>query len=256
MSKKLIATSFIAATFATSTYAQTDAVQAPQASLPSPSSQLAFPSVAGVPSAVAPKSGSGFVGLVYATPRGGVSGAGGDGDFIAGYSVGNAVKNVSLTFGLAVTGLDPFGDAGSLSISASKLVHVGGNSATFIGGTISNLAAWGPNSNRPEQYSVYGSHIVSVDGKNGIEIPLQFVLGYGTDNTRNSNGTVDDGLFAGVGVGVTQNMSASMSFTETQLNVGVSFGVPDTSISSSLSVLDVTDNTDRRQVAFSIAYSF
>lgn len=92
MSKKLIATSFIAATFATSTYAQTDAVQAPQASLPSPSSQLAFPSVAGVPSAVAPKSGSGFVGLVYATPRGGVSGAGGDGDFIAGYSVGNAVK--------------------------------------------------------------------------------------------------------------------------------------------------------------------
>lgn len=47
-----------------------------------------------------------------------------------------------------------------------------------------------------------------------------------------------------------------MSFTETQLNVGVSFGVPDTSISSSLSVLDVTDNTDRRQVAFSIAYSF
>lgn len=255
MSKIILVVSSIVTALGSSAFAQSDAVLAPQPSLPSPSAQLAFPSVAGVPSAVAPKAGSGFIGLTYATPRGGVSGEGGDGDFVAGYSVGNAIKNVSLTFGLAVTGLEPFGDAGSLSLSASRLAHVGSNSATFIGGTVSNLAAWGVNDDRPEQFSVYASHIVAID-KGSFELPLQFVVGYGTDNTRQSNGTIDDGVFAGVGVGVTQNMSASMSFTEEQVNVGASYSIPNSSVSTSLSVLDVTDNTDRQQVALSVAYGF
>lgn len=92
MSKKILLVSSMFATFGASVFAQSEAVMAPQPSLPSPSMQLAFPTVAGAPSAVAPKSGSGFVGLTYATPRGGVSGAGGDGDFVAGYSVGSPLR--------------------------------------------------------------------------------------------------------------------------------------------------------------------
>ncbi|WP_349581306.1 hypothetical protein [Sulfitobacter sp. NFXS29] len=88
-------------------------------------------------------------------------------------------------------------------------------------------------------------------------MPLQFVVGYGTDNTRDTDGIgIEDGAFAGVGVGITQNMSASMSFTETQLNLGASFNVPDSTISTSLNLLDVTDNTDRQQVTLSVAYGF
>lgn len=256
MSRKILLVSSVFATLGTSIFAQSEAVMAPQPSLPSPSMQLAFPTVAGAPSAVAPKSGSGFVGLTYATPRGGVSGAGGDGDFVAGYSVGSPLENLSLTFGLALTGLDPLGDAGSLSLSASRLAHVGESSATFVGATVSNLAAWGVNSNRSEQFTVYASHILAVE-KGNVEVPLQFVVGYGTDNTRQSDGiTVDDGAFAGVGVGVTSNMSASMSFTETQMNLGASFSIPDSTISTSLNLLDVTDNTNRQQVTLSVAYGF
>ncbi|MEP0455617.1 MAG: hypothetical protein ABJD57_22410, partial [Roseibium sp.] len=93
--------------------------------------------------------------------------------------------------------------------------------------------------------------------KGNVEVPLQFVVGYGTDNTRQSDGiTVDDGAFAGVGVGVTSNMSASMSFTETQMNLGASFSIPDSTISTSLNLLDVTDNTNRQQVTLSVAYGF
>lgn len=256
MSRKILAISSMVAALGTSVFAQSDAVMVPQPSLPSPSMQLAFPTVAGAPSAVAPKSGSGFLGLTYATPRGGVSGAGGDGDLVAGYSVGSPLENLSLTFGLALTGLEPLGDAGSLSLSASRLAHVGGNSATFVGATVSNLAAWGVNADRSEQFTVYASHILAVD-KGDVEIPLQFVIGYGTDNTRQSDGlTIEDGAFAGVGVGITPNMSASMSFTETQLNLGASFNIPDSTISTSLSLLDVTDNTNRQQVTLSVAYGF
>ncbi|MEO8530738.1 MAG: hypothetical protein ABI459_05915 [Deltaproteobacteria bacterium] len=255
MSKTTIAVFSIVAALGSSAFAQSDAVLAPQPSLPSPSVQLAFPSGAGAPSAVAPRSGTAFFGLTYATPRGGVSGAGGDGDLVVGYSIGNPLENVSLTFGLAVTGLDPLGDAGSLSLSASRLVRVGSTSATFLGGTVSNLAAWGPNSDRSEQYTVYASHLVGIDSGN-VEIPLQFILGYGTDNTVQSNGTTDDGAFAGVGMGVAKNMSVSMSFTETQLNVGAALSIPNSSVSTSLSVLDVTDNTNRQQVALAVSYRF
>ncbi|UWR39603.1 hypothetical protein [Sulfitobacter sp. W074] len=256
MSKNLLAISTVVVTFGSSAFAQSDAVLAPQASLPSPSTQLAFPTVAGAPSAVAPRSGSGFVGLTYATPRGGVSGAGGDGDLVAGYSVGSPLENLSLTFGLALTGLEPLGDAGSLSLSASRLARVSGNSATFVGATVSNLAAWGVNSNRSEQYTVYASHIVAIE-KGNVEVPLQFVVGYGTENTRQSDGIeIEDGAFAGVGVGITPNMSASMSFTETQLNLGASFNIPNSTISTSLNLLDVTDNTNRQQMTLSVAYGF
>jgi len=248
--------SAIVVSLGTGSFAQNTAVLAPQASLNSPSAQLAFPTVAGAPSAVAPRAGAGFVGLTYATPRGGVSGAGGDGDLVAGYSIGSPIENVSLTFGMALTGLDPLGDAGSLSLSGSRLVHVGSNSATFLGATASNLAAWGPSSSRSEQYTAYASHIVAID-KGSLEIPVQFVLGYGTDNTRGTNGVrISDGAFAGVGVGIAENVSASMSFTETQINVGASFNIPNTSLSASLSVLDVTDNTERQQVTLSLAYGF
>jgi len=200
------ASAFATVTFAvglgaSAVFAQsTGPVQAPSATLPSPSAQLAFPGTFGVPSAVAPRSGSAFVGATYATPRGGVSGAGGDGDLVAGYSIGNPLDAVSLTIGLALTGTNPLGDAGAFSLTASRLLQAGGNTATFFGVSASNLLPWGVNARRSEQYSGYVSHLVGVKA-GSVEIPLQFVLGYGTDNTRDSAGAglLSDGVFAGFG---------------------------------------------------------
>lgn len=232
-------------------------VQVPQASLPSPVASLAFPGTFGVPSAVAPRDGTGFLGATYANPRGGVSGAGGDGDVVAGIALGNPLDAVSLTFGLAVTGVEPFGDSGSFSITASRLLRAEGASATFIGASISNLFPWGDSSARGETFSAYLSHLVGVD-MGGTEVPFQFTIGYGSDNTRSSDGTgrLSDGAFAGVGFGVTETLSASVSATRTQLNVGATLSIPGTSLSTTLGVLDATDNTARRQVSLSVGYSF
>ena len=106
-------------------------VEAPptlRAALPA---QLSFPATFGVPSAVAPRAGTAFVGASFASPRAGIKGFGPDGDLVLGYNVGDPVDGVSLTFGLALTGLEPFGNAGALSLSASRLLRAGGASATF-----------------------------------------------------------------------------------------------------------------------------
>jgi len=257
------ASAFATVTFAvglgaSAVFAQsTGPVQAPSATLPSPSAQLAFPGTFGVPSAVAPRSGSAFVGATYATPRGGVSGAGGDGDLVAGYSIGNPLDAVSLTIGLALTGTNPLGDAGAFSLTASRLLQAGGNTATFFGVSASNLLPWGVNARRSEQYSGYVSHLVGVKA-GSVEIPLQFVLGYGTDNTRDSAGAglLSDGVFAGFGIGVSENTSVSVSATRTQVNVGMSYALPRTGLSATFGVMDATDNTDRQQVSFSVGYGF
>lgn len=233
------------------------AVQVPQAALPGSTASLAFPSVFGTPTAVAPRPGTAFVGATYANPRGGVSGAGGDGDIVAGYAIGNPLDGVSVTFGVALTGVDPLGDAGSFSISASRLLAAGGRSATFVGATVSNLAGWGPNADRPETYSAYVSHLVGVP-IGAVEVPLQVTVGVASDVTRASDGSgaLSDGVFAGVGVGINEQLSASVSATRTQVNIGTTLSLRGTGASATLGVLDVADNTDRRQVSLSVGYSF
>jgi hypothetical protein len=249
---RTLVSSLVVSLSATAAWAET--VQAPVGVLSSPVASLSFPGVFGVPSAVAPKGGSGFAGLTYVNPRGGIAGSGGDASLSAGYTVGNPVENLSVTFGVSITGIDPFGDAGSFSVSASRLLRAGGSSATFVGASASNLANWGAGSDEPE-YSAYVSHLAGVQA-GGVEIPLQIVLGYGTNNTRNSAGGLDDGAFAGFGVGIAKNLSASVSFTRTQLNAGLTATIPDTSVSASLGVLDATDRNDRQQVSLSVGFGF
>lgn len=234
-----------------------DVVTPPDVLRASPSAQLSFPGTFGVPSAVAPIGGTGFIGATYANPRGGAEGAGGDGDLLAGYSIGNPVTGVSLTFSLAVTGVDPFGDAGSLSLSASRFLRAGDISATFAGVSVSNLAPWGPNAERPEMFSAYVSHLIGAPA-GSREIPVQIVAGYGSDNTRRTDGSavLDDGFFAGIGIGLTPTISGGLSATSTQVNVGASVSIPNTNIGVTIGVLDVMDNTDRQQVSVSFAYGF
>ena len=250
-----VAATLMFAAVATTTWAdETGLVQAPSGVLSSPIKSLSFPGVFGLPSAVAPKGGTGFAGLTYVNPRGGIMDAGGDASISAGYTVGSPVENISLTFGVSVTGTLPLADAGSFSISASRLVKAGGRSATFIGASASNLANWGSGSDVPN-YSVYVSHLAGFVSGN-VEVPLQFVAGYGTNNTRNEAGGLDDGFFAGIGMGLTQNMSGSISFTRTQVNTGVTISIPNSSMSVSAGVLDVADNNNRRQVSVSFGFGF
>jgi hypothetical protein len=216
---------------------------------------LAFPGSFGVPSAVSPASNSGFVGVSFTTPRGGIEGNGLDIESSLGYSLGNPLEGVSVTFSVNITGSDPFGDAGSFGLSASRLLRAGGSSATFLGATAANLLDWGVAVD--PTYSAYLSHLTSIELV-GSEVPVQLVAGYGSDITRSTDGSgdIDDGIFAGVGLGVSENLSAGISLTATQVNAGFSYSLPGTPIGATISVLDILDTTDRRTFAASLGYSF
>ena len=218
----------------------------------------AFPAIFGAASAVAPSGGTGYVALTYVDPRGGIDGEDGDGDLSVGYTLGNPVTGVSVSFGVTATGLDPFGDSGSVNVSASRLLRAGGTSATFLGASAGGLLAWGDADDDDPTGSVYVSHLMGVQTGGG-EIPMQFTLGYGQDTTYEDDGSgiLDDGLFAGLGIGLGQNLSASISATETQINLGATVTVPAVSgLALTAGVYDVTDNTERQQVSLTAAFAF
>ncbi|MEM8554859.1 MAG: hypothetical protein AAGF71_08565 [Pseudomonadota bacterium] len=241
---------------ASASYAQTSPAATDLATIaPAPEAGIAFPSVFGVASAVAPAPNSGYVGALYANPRGGIDGEGGDGDIFGGYTVGNAADLVALTVGLSVTSVstDDFADSGALSASLSRLVNVSDRSATFIGATASNLAAWGDADDSDETGSIQISHIQDFD------VPVQFTAGYALDNTYDDDdsGDLDDGFFLGVGVGISELFSISLSGTQTQANIGLTGSLPFLpNVGFSAGVFDVTDNVERQQFSFAVVYGF
>lgn len=225
----------------------------------SPVPTLAFPGIYGAASAIPAPGGTGFVALTYVNPRDGISGRGGDGDLSFGYTIGSPVSNLSVTVAANILGLDPFGDSGDFYIGASRMLRAGGNSATFIGAASSGWGAWGDAENKPLSNSVYVSHLVAFPTAGGAEIPVQFTLGYGDNSTLSDTvrGRVDGGVFYGVGVGLTQNLSASLSGTETQVNMGFGLSLPSVpGLGISAGVLDVTDNTNRQQFSLTASFAF
>ncbi|WP_224817172.1 hypothetical protein [Hasllibacter sp. MH4015] len=219
---------------------------------------LAFPAIFGAASAVAPAGGSGYVALTYANPRNGIAGSDGDGDVAAGYTFGNPVDAISVSVGIVVTGLDPFGDSGSFNISASRLLGSTDRSATFVGASALGLGGWGDAAADGESYAVYVSHLTSL-GAGSAEIPLQLTLGYGNRTTLadDRSGRVEEGVFFGAGVGITETLSLSVSGTETQLNAGAVLSIPQLEgLSLSAGMFDILDNTDRQQFTATVAYSF
>ena len=218
----------------------------------------AFPAIFGASSAIPAPGGTAYGALTYTNPRRGVSGQGGDGDLALGYVFGNPVTGLSVTTGVNITSLEDFGEDGSFDLSVARMLRASGNSATFIGASAGNIFAWGSAKLDDENYSAYVSHLVGFQTAGG-EVPVQFTLGYGDNTTREDNGSglMKEGVFAGVGVGLTETLSASISATTTQANIGFTMVVPQVpGLGVSLGMYDVTDNTDRRQGALSVGFSF
>lgn len=219
----------------------------------------AFPSIFGAASAVAPPRGARFVALTLAHPRAGVAGWDPDGDVSFGMTFGSPVDGVSVTGVLTVTGLDPFGDSGSVAVSLSRLLRADDRSATFVGASAGNLARWGDSAEEDETaLSIYATHLTGIQTRSG-EVPLQLTFGYGQQTTysRDIIGELGDGFFAGAGVGLTGNVAVSTSFTQTQFNIGATMTVPGVrGLSVSAGVYDASASAERRQLAATLAFSF
>ncbi len=252
----------VGATVMAATTASANGINAPAPQEPvmiaEPQPQRAFPSIFGVNSAFPPPGGTAYAAITFVNPRDGISGSDYDGELSFGYVIGSPIDNVSLTLQANITGLDPFGDSGNFDISLARAISVTDTSLTMIGVSAGNLGAFGGATVDDEVFSVYVSHLLDVEIGNG-SLPVQYTLGYGTDATRPSNGTgvLEDGFFYGMGVGITPNLSLSVSGNATQFNLGGTMtfdGVPGVSLSGG--IYDVIDATNRQQMAITAAFSF
>ena len=215
-----------------------------------------FVTVFGAPSAVPIPSGTAYAALTYATPREAIAGKTADGDLSFGFTGGNPVTGIGLTFGVDITGLDPLGDAGSFSVQASRLLGITETTATFAAISYSGFGGWGAQRGQ-EKLSIYATTFGTVGSANPK--PYLLTIGYGQDTqyTGFGTGVLEDSIFWGAGIGLTENLSASLSGTTNQVNFGVGvrlLGLENISISAG--VLDVTDAVDRRQTSITIGYSF
>lgn len=212
-----------------------------------------FAAMFGASSAVPSLDGILSFGATYANPRGGIKGRDGDGDVSLSYSFGNATTPIAGTLSASVTGIEPFGDGGSFSLSLSRMVGVSPTALTFVGGSLSGLGHWGDGSDDLTA-SVYLSQI----GDLGGTVPYVWSLGFAENSTRDPDtAELNDGLTWGVGLGLVRNASFSLSGTTTQMNAGVVVGLPFApGVSVSAGVYDITDNVDRNQKAITIGYGF
>lgn len=78
---------------------------------------------------------------------------------------------------------------------------------------------------------------------------MQFLSTAGSSQT-------EDGIFGGLGLGITEFLGTSLSVTENQLNAVVGFKIPGLDdVSISYGINDITDNMKRKEQTLSISYS-
>nr|WP_319248089.1 hypothetical protein [uncultured Celeribacter sp.] len=202
-------------------------------------------------------SGGAFVGATLTDPRGGVSGNDWDGDIALGMGFGDPITSLGFEVDLNITGVEPFMDSGAFTLKAARALALQPNHVVFASLGVGNFAAWGDADESDENWNVTVSGLTQIQGNRMIH-PLMWTVGYGSDTTLSEAGSslTEEGLFAGLGVGVTEYMGVSVSGTENQMNAGLGFKIPGLDgWGVSLGMNDITDNMDRQQKVLSISYS-
>ena len=208
----------------------------------------------GIQSATVAPHGMGFAALSLTNKRAPGDNSN-DGSAILGFGLGDAENSVGVQLNAHITSLtDDFGDSGYLSIKASRRLAAG-PSPVYGSLMFGQLANWGDANPRDVTFSAAITRFswANTDGA-GRAYPLMMTLGAGTDLRNNDT---DPGVFAGIGVGLSETMSASLAWTGESVTVGTGFkirGLDD--IGFGLSVDDAFNQVDNRRLIFSIGYRF
>lgn len=198
-----------------------------------------------------------YFGGTLSDPRGGISGNDSDADASFGIGFGNPVDSIGFQADVNITGVDPFLDSGNLTLKAARALALRPNHVVFGSLAVSNVAPWGDAKLGDERWNVTVSGMTQIDGPQLVH-PVMWTIGYGSDAVLSTAGSslTEEGLFAGIGVGVTEYFGVAVSGTENQLNAGVGFKVPGAEgLSISYGVNDITDNMERKQQMLTVSYS-
>jgi hypothetical protein len=207
-----------------------------------------------ISSATVAPHGMGFVGLSYTTNRA-ANVTNSDGSAVVGIGVGSAEDSIGLQFTANITSLtDDFADSGFLSVKASRQIAAGRN-PTYASLEIGQLANWGDADGIRETATIAVTRFSQWNlGASQEQYPVMMTIGAGT-NLRNSNS--DPGVFAGIGIGLSEYTAASVAWAGESVSIGGGFKIKGAdNLVISLSLDDAFDQVDRQRLTLSVGYRF
>ncbi|MEM9247199.1 MAG: hypothetical protein AAGB05_00735 [Pseudomonadota bacterium] len=173
-------------------------------------------------------------------------------DGSAAFGFGVAAGDIAdLQFTANITSLeDDFADSGYFSVKASRPI-AGAAVPSFVGVTFDTLAAWGDSDTLDPSVSVSYTAFPTLSA-GGTLYPLMVTLGGGTD-VRDFRR--EPGLFAGVGIGLTEAFGVSAAYNGDNVDLGASFRIPGFDQVGVTAVLnDAFDEDDQQRVILSLTW--
>lgn len=208
----------------------------------------------GIQSATVAPHGAGFAALSLTNKRAPGDDSD-DGSAVVGLGFGNAFDSVGVQVAAHITSLEnDFGDSGYFSLKFGKRLAAGPN-PVFGSIRAGKLAGWGDAEGEDETLDVAITRFSALSfGSSDRVHPIMMTLGAGT---KRRNDDTDAGIFAGIGIGLTETTSASVAWTGESVTIGTGFKFQGAeNVRVNLSVDDVFDDVDNRRVILTVGYRF
>ncbi|WP_172327861.1 hypothetical protein [Mangrovicoccus sp. HB161399] len=202
----------------------------------------------GIPPATVAPDGMVFAAVSWTDRRAGVHPQD-DASGAVGFGLGLGDGLVDLQFTANVTSFeDDFGDSGYFSVKASHRLDDGGI-PTFVALGADFLGAWGDSEDRDAGFDA-SLTLFPVIALGGASYPLMITVG-GGDSV--SDYRTDPGMFAGIGIGLTENFGTSIAFNGDNYDLGGSFRFKALkNWGFTAAVGDVFDQDDQQRVILSV----
>ena len=208
-------------------------------------------SIQGIPSATVVPSRSYFLSLTGSNTRPtGFNDA--DGDMSFGLGFGDQDTGIGGHIGVANLSLkDNFFDSGYFfaRVGTRVLPQLGLN---YIAVGLDNLVPWGPEAGHSNRVRIMASRFSSLTfGPNDMQHPLMMTVGISTGDARDSK----LGVFAGIGLGVTDGFSVSVSRAGNRTNAGIGYVPPNRSdINVTFTASDLTATEAPLRLSVSVSW--
>lgn len=192
-------------------------------------------------------------GALSGTSRRGGTGNKADGSFEFGVGLGSAEDGIGIQLGSVVTSLTQnIGDSGYFTVKLSRRI-IAGRTPTYLGLSLSHLGNWGNAKGVDPAATLVLTSFSQVQFRPGGEsFPVMFSIGGGTNTRKNFT---HPGVFAGVGMGLTRNVGASLAWTGDYFDLGAAFrldGLPNIAVTTEIN--DVLDQRNSRRVTASLVW--
>jgi hypothetical protein len=177
---------------------------------------------------------------------------------VLGFGFGNARDGVGFQVSVQTGFPTEFSEpAGMFSVKASRQISSGAT-PVFLGVSIGNLLPFGAAEPGDITSNVALTAMSDLSfGDSGTSFPIMMTMGFGSHSKEiKFDDNREPGYYAGIGIGLTKNLGASVAWGGSYWNAGVSVrfdGLDNLGLSAT--VYDVFDDFEQRRVTIAVSWS-